>query len=506
LGALPTGETPTEFNLGDFGIAGAGLSALAGREQVPVMAILQNLVQGSNAWGGASDGLFSGLFPDGATPFPVLFLSAIMEQILQFVPGSDQVIDLLVDLGSFFGELWDVLSGGTASGSFNVIDSIHDFLTNLPIIGPLLENLELLIFGAEDTEFPLTFPHGFSVPPNIITQFFWIIRKFTGIDDFDDLFSPTLPFDIIFNFIETLLKPQELLAWLVDGILPDGQAPQLIHDIIDAMVKGFAGIPIIGPVVQSVWNVINNLFGIGDNAQITGTHNTGEIAAIKAGLAGAGSGGVSITEDFDRSVATSLGASWIQTYSGAGAGTEGLDGQGNAHWSNSGGTSRSVVNMNTTELTSNTQYASFVLRSKMVDAGGFPQAKRSLILRSNTAGTSYVKAELTSSTTATLSAVVGGSVVASVNATGLVTKAGDLWEFFAGDATDDYHFWAKLNGVTVLNLVDGGHLSALDDTPGTGNLKVGFGGTAGVVVNLFIFLVQYSPPDVAAFGAADSTG
>jgi hypothetical protein len=276
-----------------------------------------------------------------------------------------------------------------------------------------------------------------------------------------------------------------------------------IYDIIDAIVNAFEGIPIFGPLVGGVWNVISGLLGIGNNAQATSTSNAGEIAAIKAGLAAAGSGGVSITEDFDRPVATSLGAGWTQTYSGAGAGTEGLDGLGNAHWAASGGAVRTVINISTTALTSNTQYASFVLRQKNVNSTfGGNHARRSLLLRSNTAGTTYVQVELTSETTATLRCVVSGTTVLSTNATGLTTKPGDFWELFAGDASDDYHIYAKLNGVTVLNLVDSGHLSAV----GPSNLKVGFGGWAGIAVNLIIFLVQYSPPDVAAFGAADGTG
>lgn len=319
------------------------------------------------------------------------------------------------------------------------------------------------------------------------------IEELTGIDlslvlaVFDDLdFDFSDPVAFLWSLINAILALPEILA-------------ALLGPLIDAIIDAFNGVALgAGSLLQGVWDVIAGLFGMGDDAQATATSNAGEIAAIKAGLSGAGvGGGLSIIDDFDRPVATTL-TGYTQIYSGAGAGTEGTDGGGYCHWSEAGSTARTVINRHNTPLTTNTQYASFVLRER-VGAFNVSAADRTLRLRCDTAATTGVGISV-GNAAVTLSCTVAGAVTVFGSATGLSLKAGDFWELLAGTAAEPYRFIVKCNGSTVVDYTDAAHVSQL----GASYLYPAFGGTAGV--NLFLLYAQYKPPDVGAFSAADRTG
>lgn len=138
--ALPTGGDPNFFDLGDFGMVGAAAAQLVERTQENIEELLKADMQGSAGWGLASSRMFAGLFPDGETPFPVLFLLAIAEQLLRFVPGGNTVIEILVEIGEFFEGKWldlgdltedfiDLITG--LVGSFD-IDEVVEFFLNIP--------------------------------------------------------------------------------------------------------------------------------------------------------------------------------------------------------------------------------------------------------------------------------------------------------------------------------------------------------------------------------------
>lgn len=76
--SLPNGEAGLAPGI-QFGVSGDGsLAGLATRTQDNVSDVLKQQMQGSAGWGSASSILFSGLSPDGKTPFPVLILKAIL--------------------------------------------------------------------------------------------------------------------------------------------------------------------------------------------------------------------------------------------------------------------------------------------------------------------------------------------------------------------------------------------------------------------------------------------
>jgi hypothetical protein len=359
--------------------------------------------------------------------------------------------------------------------------------------------LEDLVFGNENSEFPMTFPHNFGVPPNLVSQIFWIFRQFTGIDSFDDLFHIDI-FDVITHFITALLHPQDLLAHLVNGILPDFQAPQIIHDVIAAIVNAFRSIPIIGPGIADLIDTILDMVGFSDDAQASATNANNEIITIKAGLnAVAVTGGISVVDDFDRGPIPNLGTDYTQFYQGSGAGTEGCDGTGYSHWAASGATARQVFNRRNTVLSTKTQYNSFVLKTAVATPFGTgSNAARTLVLRSNADGSTCILFTIFPSSV-NLTAYVAGTAHALQSASPAM-KSGDVWEMFAGFTGNDHRYVVKLNTKSVIDFVDTNAYGVLT------NFYHGYGATAGVGLGPFLFYTQYPPPDVGAYSAADRTG
>ncbi len=410
------------------------------------------------------------------------------------VTGQATHGSMLDGLASIFG-----LGGGTDWLGLGAGDGISIWYG---VFDQLVPNwLEDLVFGNEGTEFPLTFPHGFGVPPNIVSRLFEIIRLFTGIDDFDDLFSPTIVFDVIINFIKTILQPQKLLATLVGGILPDIEAPKIVHDIIAAIVNTFRQIPIIGPGIADLIDSILGMIGLSDDAQSSANNANNEITAIKAGLsANAVTGGVSVVDDFDRGPVTNLGTDWTQIYQGSGGGTEGCDGTGYSHWAATGNGVRQVFNRRNTVLTTKTQYNSFVLKTKMGGVtGAGSNAARTMVLRSNADGSTCILFTILPASI-NLTAYVAGTAH-GLQSAAPATKPGDVWEFLAGFTGNDHRYVVKLNTKTVIDFVDTNAYGVLT------NFYHGYGATAGITLNTFTLQYgQYSPPDVGAYSAADRTG
>lgn len=121
MGGLPSGGDPTQYQLGQFGMAGAGAAALPGRTQPVIMDILRGQLQSSSAWGAASEILFQGL--DAAIAFPAAIIKGIVEQLFG-------VFGIPVPEIGTIGDAFDALSYG---------------LHQIPIIGDVLNFIENLL-------------------------------------------------------------------------------------------------------------------------------------------------------------------------------------------------------------------------------------------------------------------------------------------------------------------------------------------------------------------------
>ncbi len=117
MSGLPTKDNPDYVDTGDWGVSGTGISGLANRTQANVENAYKSQVQSSPQWANASQSMFAGLFPDGATPFPVLLLKALFEALTGLVyNGVETFIDILVALGDWLNDRWNDL--------LNVIQSL----------------------------------------------------------------------------------------------------------------------------------------------------------------------------------------------------------------------------------------------------------------------------------------------------------------------------------------------------------------------------------------------
>lgn len=107
MGALPSGSDPEEFDLGDYGITGAGLSGLADRTQDNIEAALKAQMKGGN-WAGASSILFQNLDP--SLPYTVAVMKAIAEALLGSIIGADtleQIFDVIGAWSEGLEQAWE---------------------------------------------------------------------------------------------------------------------------------------------------------------------------------------------------------------------------------------------------------------------------------------------------------------------------------------------------------------------------------------------------------------
>lgn len=280
----------------------------------------------------------------------------------------------------------------------------------------------------------------------------------------------------------------------------------LLNGIIDTIEGVFKGIPIVGQLVQPVFDFVDSILGQVHTAQSTGDTAMSQIAAIWANIrAHAIPGGASIVEDFNGIASSTLPDRFIQDYFGPGNGNEGIDGHGNAHWTADGALGRGCYNHHTSELNTDNQVAYMSVRGSLVATGnGSPQLR--MHLRGNEARDAHVDARLErnydGSGIAVLGCTVGGTFTQFGDAVvGFGMSDGDLYEFRAGTDTDIREFELLRNGVTIISRTDTDDVSQY----GVDYRHPGFTTYAGV--NFVFFYYQEAPPDVSTFAAADrSTG
>lgn len=338
--------------------------------------------------------------------------------------------------------------------------------------------------STDETQF--TRPEFLKSLPNFIS---YLVENVLGLV-VKALFGAFIPGDLGTAF-------SQLVSW-VTSVLP-AQILEPFQDLVDALVSLLGRIPIVGPIITQLASMFGFMHEDTTVAQNTGNNANTAIAELKAQI-DAGTGGALITDTFDRAQDTSaggLGANWSQTYD-SGSGTLGTSGTGTAHWTNVGTNSRTCrCRYTAMALNTDLQKAQVVLATELLNIFVDPQI--SLLLRMNAAEDAYLEARVDQGH-AEIGYVVAG-VYTRLGAQVTVTSAaGDLWEFRAGTAADDYQFLLLQNGLTVVDRIDSGHASQ----KGAAYRYFGAIAKAGAQVVGFISS-QKGPPDMQVVTATDYT-
>jgi len=200
---------------------------------------------------------------------------------------------------------------------------------------------------------------------------------------------------------------------------------------------------------------------------------------------------------FDQPAATNLPANWTQTYFGAGSGTSGTDGDGNAVWNVDGGAVRGCLNRHLTPLATDTQVSGFVLTRNLATSwwqSSMPMME--ILCRMNSAGDAYISGRITPSS-CEIGYVVSGVYTRLGAAVTLTSPDRGSWQITAGESGAARQFILYQNGVTRVDRTDGGAASQM----GASYRYCGFRQTAGVNFNTIFF--QLPLPPARSFSASD---
>ncbi len=245
------------------------------------------------------------------------------------------------------------------------------------------------------------------------------------------------------------------------------------------------------------------------NAQNSANYANKQITILTgAALASDVAGGVSVNDGFSGANAANLSStSWTRVTSststdGAGGGTFGPNGSGQAVWKKSGFLSRQDVYRFSTALATDYQ-AVFAVVSTPPDSPLFEDAYLYLLGRMNAAGTEFVYARIGNNDLA-IGKVTPGSSRTTVPwggvwaSTSITTNPGDQFSLYLGgyDGTSNnpLYFVVKQNGINRLSYTD------TSSAYGSSNLYCGVAAFAG---NRFFNLTQTAPGAIDLWAAAD---
>lgn len=276
---------------------------------------------------------------------------------------------------------------------------------------------------------------------------------------------------------DTILKP---LEWIT--------AP--LQDVIDRIINAFENLGQLIDFNLPFTGILDAVFGIFD----TGLVANNRISEVEVKLRQLASSANAVNEGFDGGSAGNLGGSWTQNYSGAGAGSFGRDGRGNAVWKASGAGNRTCIaryNVNDFDVDSG---VITVQLASSPQSYVFDDAYTYLCWRMNSAGNTYVRLRI-GYDSVRLQKVVGGSTSNIGGAWSGNPAGGNVFEVFYGESggTNLGHYVVKRNGVTILNETDG------SPTYGPGYRYVGCGMETG---NRLVF-TQNIPAGLAVFTAVE---
>lgn len=251
----------------------------------------------------------------------------------------------------------------------------------------------------------------------------------------------------------------------------------------------------VSTVVDSVLSIVHS--ALQANKGLSAAEQ--RIAALEAAVATGPS--TIISDDFNRAAASTMSAAadpWTVTYTGGGAGTIGLDGDGNAYWVEVGTGSRvGIARFDDDELDEDNG----VLTVIIADAGDQAIVTSApylyLCCRMHASADTYVRVRLHN-------AILGNAQLQVVNA-GVVTDIGSpgdvfmtsgvRYDFYFGTVAEPRNFVLKRNGATVFDIEDTGDVSQV----GALYRHVGFGMTAEGWV-----LGQNTPSRLAVFTSQET--
>lgn len=270
----------------------------------------------------------------------------------------------------------------------------------------------------------------------LVERFQFLAGLFNILDlDLDGPLDPAAVWNALWS---TILKP---LGWI----------PTVAQDIIDRIINAFRNLGVLVDSNLPGADILDAVFGIFNVGLTANTRTSAAEARIRALESAANS----IIEDFSGASASSLGARWTQAYSGGGAGSLGLDGQGNAVWKQSGfGSQTCIARFNAGTPTTDSQIVQWVLASSP-QSYVFDDAYTYIGARGDTAGTTYVRVR-SGYDSIRLQAVVGGTITDIGPAWSGSPRAGDAFEWQLGEAagTNLRHHVVKRNGVTILDFTE----------------------------------------------------
>jgi hypothetical protein len=448
-------------------------------------------------------------------------LSPIAAAIDAFFDAFNIDIDNIEGIGDFFGPLkpiWDAISAaldGVELPDFtavfhiiaqwsipfvNLIVDVIDFWADLVSLITSFPNAVINFANNLPLNLPFTLGEGGANPILMFVYNFLQLFNITGWlnGDFN-------PLEIWKTVIDVMFKPTGLLAWLdpITGLLPDFQAPKIVSDIILTIESAFEGLPFIGDYIKPIFDVINGLLGIGNNAQGSANTANSQVTAIWATLNGSNAtGGVTVVEDFNGAQSSSPPSSFETVYFGPGAGNDGIDGQGNLSWNENGAAWRGVLEKHNTPLGTDFGTVAIVWNQAMEFANPTPPVIK-LQGRMNSAKDTWVEVSITRNFDGPFTLVAGCSVAGTYTqigtpVTGITLNDGDTLEFRFGTSVHNRQLLFLRNGLTVLDKTDTGNVSAL----GASYRFPAMTRVAGVAIAYWLYF-QRKPADVGVFAASD---
>jgi hypothetical protein len=428
------------------------------------------------------------------------------------LPGEQKLLDLR-------GHFWDMIFQAILKAIFGFFNpaggtpfnQLASWASNVPFIGgtigsaisfitSFLDPAKLLFSqgrvqnppqGGWPKIFPFEFGELAATPLQLLVQN--LSRLLTGDSAGGSLVSTvfSIPASAL-HLIESILLPTNRIAPLdaVTGLVPDANKPQAVQDIIDSAINVIEGNPIgaiLGGVAENFFNSLLGIHAIGKNAVDV---NVAQNALINQ-LTTTSSSGEGIFEGFDGPEDDSLPGTFTTRYYGSGGAT-GTDGNGNAVWNPSGGSTGGAINRHNTPTATDTQMISLIINKNIANASN--PSHEELIGRCNLATDTYVTAKINQNDCEI--GYVITDVYTQIGSSADHDGAAGTWDFRLGTA-NDYEFILSRNGTEVLRVID----STAASSKGASYRSHGFVQEAGT--NFFWAFFQVDVPDNAAYSAAD---
>lgn len=501
MGALPSGSDPSQFDAGDWGLVGPGMTALSARTEANVRALLrQQHVDNSepwleldhwfgNLWKALGD--FNPRDPDfDAGTWGQQFIQVVLSpfiRILNPLLGREEQGNLLADGGfnhppGVLGDGWSYVSDVGRTPPLGAILAEPSGPDMALRSNPIAVAEEQKLAPSVHVQWDNVVATGDAFTLDIVTYY---QTQYTGVINIDKVTNPgssgswrklegtwTVPAGVDEVRIRLQIKNTTSgSVWFDDAVLAKTTVFQHIsQNTIDGIVNGFLG-----------------LFGIAghdsdrvaDAVKAQADTTVGTTAQMMQILAALGDG-TPDADDFERLNLLSLGPNWVAHSVGGG-----ILSTGNGHdaiWGGSGDSQFLAYKNNVLALTDN-QTATVVLSSSPESLPWFAAPTEfgynSILLRA-TAFTSWatrtgLECRFGADKTITIWWLLSGvETLLLSGTTDVVPGKGAVLEFSAGTTAEPRHFTARINGTPVLDATEVGTTS----TYGATQRRRGFGGVS----------------------------